>query len=221
MTESSVIPSYREELQGLRQQLGQMLPADKLALFDRDATRLGEEYPAALPLKVGDMAPDFALLNAKGQTVQLREMLRHGAVVLTFYRGVWCPYCNLELRSYQQILPLLAEAGAQLVAVSPMKPDSSSDMVTANMLEFEVLSDIGNKVARQYTSVIVNPQSSVQAMAELGYDFFRFYEDDSAELPVPATYVIASNGKILFAGSEGGDYRQRVEPGAILEVLNR
>lgn len=221
MTETIPVPSYEENLQGLRQQLGQMLPADKLAIFDQDATLLGKEYPSALPLKVGSKAPDFALPNAKGQVVRLHEMLQQGAVVLTFYRGAWCPYCNLELRGYQQLLPRLTEAGTQLVAVSPMTPDKSLDMATSNSLEFEVLSDIGNKVARLYTTVIVNPKTSIQAMTELGYDFFSFYEDDLAELPIPATYVIARGGTILFAGTEGGDYRQRVEPRAILDALER
>jgi len=219
VTATTSIPSYKENLRGLTQQLGQVLPADKLATFSSDATRLGKEYSSALPLKAGDKAPGFSLPNASGQLVHLQDLLKHGPVVLTFYRGAWCPYCNLQLRTYQQILPQLAEAGARLVAVSPMTPDNSLDMVQRNNLEFEVLSDAGNSVARQYTTVFVNPQSSIQAMAELGYDFHSFYEDNLAELPVPATYVIGGDGTILFAGSEGGDYRQRVEPRAILDAL--
>jgi peroxiredoxin len=219
MTETIAVPSYEAQLQGLRQQLGQMLPADKLAVFDGDATRLAKEHAAALPLKVGVKAPGFALPNAKGKPLDLQDMLQQGPVVLTFYRGVWCPYCNLQLKIYQQILPQIREAGAQLVAVSPMTPDKSGDMATSNSLDFEVLSDVNNRVARQYTTVIVNPKSSISAMAELGYDFFSFYGDDLAELPVPATYVIARDGTILFAASEGGDYRQRIEPRSILDAL--
>lgn len=221
MIEKASIPSYKNGLNGLREQLGQMLPAEKLAVFDRDATRLGEENGSSLPLAVGQKAPDFTLRNAMGVEVNLKDLLQKAKVVLVFYRGAWCPYCNLQLKSFQQILPQLSEAGAQLVAISPMKPGSSSDLVTASKLEFEVLSDAGNKVSRLYSKVVVNPKSSVQAMSELGYDFFSFYEDDSGELPMPATYVIDRDGVILFAASEGGDYRERVEPQAVMEVIRK
>jgi peroxiredoxin len=140
-------------------------------------------------------------------------------VVLTFYRGIWCPYCNLELKTYQQILPQLKAAGANLVAVSPMTPDNSLQLKDTNALEFEVLSDVGNHVARQFTTVFKNLETSIKAMAELGYDFNGFYGDTSAEIPVPATFVIGQDGTIKFAGTAGGDYRERVEPKKILEVL--
>jgi peroxiredoxin len=140
-------------------------------------------------------------------------------VVLTFYRGIWCPYCNLELKTYQQILPQLKAAGANLVAVSPMTPDHSLQLKDTNALQFEVLSDVGNHVARQFTTVFKNLDSSIKAMAELGYDFNGFYGDESGEILVPATFVISQDGTIKFAGTAGGDYRERVEPRKILEVL--
>jgi len=219
MNKTITIPSYKEDLKQLMQDLGQMLPEDKLAVFNNDASQLGQQYPSPLKLKAGDRAPAFSLPNAQGDQVQLADLLGQGPVVLTFYRGVWCPYCNLQLRNYQQILPQIAEAGAKLVAVSPMTPDNSMRMINSNELQFEVLSDVGNRVARQYTTVFRNPASSISAMAELGYDFNAFYGDDSAELPVPATFVIGQDGGIRFAGSAGGDYRDRVEPRAILDAL--
>lgn len=220
-TDTRTRPSYQEGLEELLDQLGGMLPADKLAVFNKDAERLGAEHPTPLRLRSGEMAPLFSLPNASGQPVALAELLKTGPVVLTFYRGVWCPYCNLELKLYQQILPDIREAGAQLVAVSPMTPDSSQQMKESNDLAFEVLSDVGGKVAGKYTTVFENPRSSVDAMAELGYDFFSFYADDTAALPVPATFVIARDGHIVYAGSAGGDYRQRVEPGDILDALQQ
>jgi peroxiredoxin len=219
MTELKTIPSYKEDLKELNQQLGQTLPADKFAVFNQDAELLGQCYPSPLKLKKGDKAPMFCLPNAAGKSVDAAALLKRGPMVLTFYRGTWCPFCNLQLKSYQQILSQLAEAGASLVAVSPMTPDNGLQMKDSNELEFEVLSDVGNKVARHFTTVFTNPQTSIDAMAELGYDFHGFYGDDSAELPVPATFVIGSDGTILFAASEGGDYRERVEPGDILEAL--
>lgn len=221
MTKTIDIPSYQDGLSSLIQQLTQILPADKLTIFNHDARQLGLSYPSPLKLAVGNKAPPFALPNATGKMVSLSDLLQHGAVVLTFYRGIWCPYCNLQLKSYQQILPLINETGAQLVAISPMTPDHSLQMLNSNTLEFEVLSDVGNRVARQYTQVIVNPQTSIHAMQELGYDFYQFYGDTTAELPVPATFVIARDGTIVFASSNGGDYRQRVEPRIILDALEQ
>ena len=213
------IPSYQESLQELVGNLGNMLPPEKFAVFNKDAARLAKEFPSPLKLNKGDKAPLFSLPNANGKTISIENHLKKGPVVLTFYRGVWCPYCNLQLKNYQQILPLILEAGANLVAVSPMTPDLSLNMKDTNALEFEVLSDVGNKVALQFTTVFNNSDASIQAMKDLGYDFFSFYDDDSAELPVPATFVIGQDRTILLASSGGGDYRERVEPKAIIDAL--
>ena len=214
------VPSYQKALKGLIEQLGEMLPAEPFAVFNTDAEQLAKQYPSPLKLHKGDKAPAFSLPNAKGNVVHLQELLSNGPVVLTFYRGVWCPYCNLQLRQYQSILPQLMESGASLVAVSPQKPDSSLDMQQKNKLEFEVLSDAGNQVARQYTTVFQYGEAPLKAMAGLGYDFHSFYDDESGEIPVPATFVIAMDGTIIYAGSAGGDYRQRVEPQEVLDALN-
>lgn len=220
MTDTTV-KSYKESLKGLIEELRGMLPEDKFAIFNQDAKQLGETYTLPLKLNNGDHASPFSLPNATGAQVKLQQLLEKGKVVLTFYRGTWCPYCNLQLKMYQQILPQIKKAGAQLVAISPMNPDNSLQMKDTNELEFEVLSDVGNKVAAEYTTVILNPQTSIQAMSDLGYDFHAFYDDTSAKLPVPATFVIDKDGTILFAGSEGGDYRERVEPQKILDVLSK
>jgi peroxiredoxin len=221
MSHIATIPSYQENLEQLIGELGGMLPEDKLAVFNNDAMQLANAYPSPLKLIRGDQAPMFALPNATGKTVSLESHLKQGPVVLTFYRGVWCPYCNLQLKTYQAILPQINEANAKLIAVSPMTPDNSMSMKETNALQFEVLSDVGNKVARQYTTVFRNADAPIQAMQELGYDFFSFYKDDSAELPVPATFVIGQDQTILLAKSGGGDYRQRIEPEDILRVLER
>ncbi|NOX76583.1 MAG: AhpC/TSA family protein [Gammaproteobacteria bacterium] len=219
MPDSKTIPSYKEKLKELVEQLGEMLPEDKLAIFNHDATWLGETYGSLLKLNKGDKAPAFALPNATGETVSLDGLLQQGSVVLTFYRGIWCPYCSLQLKVYQQILPQIKQAGASLVAISPMTPDNSLEMKDSNELQFEVLSDAGNKVADRYTTVLKNPETSIQAMADLGYDFHGFYDDSSTELPMPAIFVIAKDGTVLFAGSAGGDYRERTEPQVILDAL--
>jgi peroxiredoxin len=149
-------------------------------------------------LKKGDKAPLFSPPNATGKTISIESYLRQGPEVLTFYRGVWCPYCNLQLKNYHQILLHILEAGANLVAVSPMTPDHSLRMKDTNALQFEVLSDTGNRIARQFTTVFKYSDEAIQAMKDLGYDFLGFYADESAEIPVPATFVIAPDSTIFL-----------------------
>ena len=213
------ISSYQEGLGELRENLRKMLPEDALEVFDTDAEALQKDHPSILKLHPGDKAPDFALSNAVGNTVNLYEVLKEKRVVLTFYRGTWCPYCNLMLAQYQSILPEIENAGATLIAISPQTPDESLNIKEKNELKFEVLSDNGNMVARQFTTVFEYGEKPLETMAALGYDFDSFYADDSRELPIPATFVIEKDGSISFAKSEGGDYRNRVEPEEILNAL--
>ena len=214
------IPSYKEGLTELRGQLKEMLPTNAISIFDNDAEQLESTYTTILKLKKGDKAPNFSLVNAIGETVRLNDFLQKGKVVLTFYRGTWCPYCNLQLKQYQQILKEIKEKGASLIAISPQTPDSSLSIKETNELKFEVLSDNGNIVARQFTTVFKNDDAPIQAMADLGYDYDGFYGDDSKEIPIPAVFIIDKDGSIIFAKAESGDYRKRVEPKEILNSLN-
>lgn len=219
METTTTTPSYQEGLKELRGNLGNMLPAEALNVFDSDAQALQTTHKAILKLKVGDKAPDFSLPNAVGKTVKLSELLKNGKVILTFYRGTWCPYCNLQLGHYQKVLPAFQAAGTQLVAISPQTPDESLNIKEKNALQFEVLSDKGNAVARQYTTVFKNANKPVDTMTELGFNFDAHYGDDSREIPVPAVFIIQQDGSVSFAKSEGGDYRNRVEAIEILRAL--
>jgi len=215
------IPSYREGLKELTGNLSNMLPEDALQVFGADAEALQEEHTSVLKLNVGDEALDFTLSNAVDECVNLYEVLKRKRVVLTFYRGTWCPYCNLALNQYQSILPEIESAGAVLMALSPQTPDESLNMREKNELKFEVLSDIGNLVAKEYTTVHANPEKSLKKMTELGYDYDSYYSMEDSELPVPATFIIEKNRSVSFAKSEGGDYRNRVEPSEIIDALNK
>ena len=209
-------PSYKEGLQELRQNLRQILPADSLSIFDNDAVDLDDSLVNILSVKKGDTAPDFNLLNATGENVRLYDKLESHRIVLVFYRGTWCPYCNLALSQYQSILPSIHKAGATLIAISPQTPDQSLNIKEKNELSFEVLSDNGNMVARLYTKVFQYKEKPLAEMSNLGFDFDSFYSDDSHEIPVPAVFIIEQNGEISFAKTEGGDYRNRTEAKNIL-----
>ncbi len=214
------IPSYKEGLKELKKNLSSMLPAEALEVFEADAEALQEEHSSILKLQEGDKAPDFTLSNAVNESINLYEVLKVNRVVLTFYRGSWCPYCNLVLNQYQTILPEIKEAGGILIAISPQTPDESLSIKEKNELQFEVLSDNGNIIAKQFTTVHANPENSKVKMTELGYDYNSYYSDEDSEIPVPATFIIEQDGIVSFAKSEGGDYRNRVEPSEILNALN-
>jgi len=217
--EKNVMPLYKEGLKTLRSQLKETLPSKALEAFDDDAHQLEKKYAPILKMSKGDTVPDFTLVNAIGEFVNLFDLLQKGSVVLVFYRGNWCPYCNLQLNQYQQILEDIKMKGAFLIAISPQTPDASLSIKEKNELEYEVLSDNGNIVAHQFTRVFKNGDKPIQAMTDLGYDFDSFYGDDSREIPIPAIFIINQDRKIIFAKAEGGDYRNRVEPSEILKNL--
>ena len=220
MPTTTEIPSYQEGKNQLIEHISSNIPVEIKIKFDQDADQLTEQFQSPLKLRKGDKAPLFELLNAAGHIVKLSDLLKTGPVVLTFYRGTWCPFCNLVLSMYQKILPQIKERGASLVAISAQTPDHSLTMKEKNALDFEVLSDAHSKVARQYTSIFQNNADAIAVMKQLGLDFQSFYSDDSGELPVPALYIIDKQGIIIFAGSKGGDYRERTEPAEIIEALD-
>ncbi len=185
----------------------------------RETVAIVEESGLArTALTVGDRAPSFSLPNATGETVTLAALLDHGPVVLSFYRGGWCPYCNLELRALQARLGDVHEAGGELVAISPEKPDSSLDTAEKNALEFPVLSDVGNVVARQFGLVhAINPEWVLYQLS-VGVDVADRNGSAVAEVPLPATYVIRQDGIIAFAVVDA-DYTTRAEPAEVLHAL--
>jgi len=213
--------SYQDGLKELRTNLSTMLPKEALIIFDNDAENLQSNHKSILKLKIGEKAPDFSLSNATNKTVKLSGLLKKGKVILTFYRGSWCPYCNLQLVHYQSALNEFHDLGAELVAISPQTPDESLNIKEKKELNFEVLSDNGNIVARKYTTVFKNADTPINTMTELGFDFDSHYSDDSRELPVPAVFIIEKDGTISFAKSIGGDYRNRVEVSEIINALKK
>jgi peroxiredoxin len=177
------------------------------------------EATSAAALSVGDTAPEFVLPDARGRDVCLGDLLERGPVVLVFYRGGWCPYCNLQLRAYERVLGSVRSLGAELVAVSPQLPDGSLSTVELNELSFPVLSDRGNRVARSYSLVFeVPPRIVAYYLDEKDVDLASINGDGSWELPVPGTFVIERSGRVAFAEVDP-DYTRRAEPAALLRAL--
>jgi peroxiredoxin len=173
---------------------------------------------AARAVQTGDLAPDFTLPNAKGEKVTLSTLLAKAPVVLTFYRGGWCPYCNLHLRAYQKALPEIRAAGGQLVAVSPELPDKSLTTAEKNALEFEVLSDLKGEAGRAYRLFFDLSDELRQLYAASGNDLSKWNADGEWHLPMPATYVIGQDGRVKFAFVDA-EYRNRAEPANLIAAL--
>lgn len=209
--------SLTEATDELRATLRGKLPAHALDTWDHDSESLGElDFPSAPA--VGGRAPDFRLPDARGGEIALQQLLANGPVVLVFYRGAWCPYCNLQLAAFQAALDDITTAGAQLVAISPQTPDASLTHAEREGLRFCVLSDLGNRVARDYGLVFKQAETSTEVGRDVGLELADYNGDSSHELPVASTFVISADGTVLFA-SISGDYRWRIGPQEVLAVL--
>ena len=207
-----------QELAAFKAEFARTAPTGRAALYEAKIEELRAEFASESAIGVDDPAPDFALPNATAKSVVLKDLLRSGPVVLTFYRGGWCPYCNIQLRAYQGVLPEITGLGGRLVAISPQLPDNSLDTVNKNALTFDVLSDVGNKVARQYGLVYALPEEIRSALRSNNKPLPSINGDESWELPVPATFVVASDQHVALAYIEV-DYRKRLEPEALLTCL--
>jgi peroxiredoxin len=210
--------SLEEELASFKAEFSRTAPAGRAALYEAKIEELRADFALASAVGVDEAAPDFALPNAAGKSIVLKELLRSGPVILTFYRGGWCPYCNIQLRAYQSVLPQISASGARLVAISPQLPDNSLDTANKNALTFDVLSDVRNEVARSYGLVYSLPEEIRAALRSNNKALPSINGDQSWELPVPATYVIARDQHVALAYIEV-DYRKRLEPEALLTCL--
>lgn len=162
--------------------------------------------------------PAFNLPNADNKLRSLANFLSTGPLVVSFYRGAWCPYCNLEINALQKSLPDIVAAGGQLVAISPQTPDKSIDQVSASQLTFEVLSDAENKLAKDCGLVFTLPETLRPIYEAWQIDIPGHNGDNSFDLPIPATYIIDTDGIIRYAFADM-DYTKRLEPNIIIERL--
>ncbi|MEO0474855.1 MAG: peroxiredoxin-like family protein, partial [Planctomycetota bacterium] len=209
-TDSADTPSLQAVLDARKAEWAEGATDEAKTLYDDGIAKVAATGVIDTMKNVGDQAPAFTLPDAKGKDVSLTSLLEQGPVVIVFYRGAWCPYCNLTLAAWQDELETIQGLGAQLVAISPQLPDYSLTSQQKNDLAFPVLSDVGNKVAdgfgitTQVTPEIIN-------FWEGKFDLVAHNGDASAKLPLPATYVIDTDGTIQFAHAHE-DYRVRAEP---------
>jgi len=203
---------YKTKVQGF---LG-----EKFSIIADDMERVQTAGTINDALKVGQSAPEFTLPDAFGKEVSLMTLLANGPAVISFYRGEWCPFCNIELHGLQEALPKMEELGATLIAISPEKPDHGIIATEKNKLTFPVLSDFGNRVARQFGIVFQIGQELKEFSKNVfNNDLALRNGEDSYELPVPATYVIDAKGVVRFAHVDVDYMTGRAEPQAIVAAL--
>lgn len=210
-----------EQLVEYRSNWRARVPADRQALMDQHVAHLAATGIERSAKQVGDRAPAIRLCDQHGETFDVATLLAKGPVVVTFYRGGWCPFCNLELKAYQVVLPRIIAAGASLVAISPEKPDDTVTTAEKNGLGFPVLSDAGHAVGKAF-GVVYAFTDEVRGV----YDGFKLDipskngTPDDWSLPLSATYVIGGDGIIQFADTRV-DYRERADPLEVVSVLER
>ncbi|MET3723558.1 peroxiredoxin-like family protein [Sphingomonas trueperi] len=196
------------------------VPPSVIATMRRATAELIASGAAAEARKAGDKAPAFTLNDPDGNPVSSAALLAKGPLVVSFYRGVWCPYCNMELQALQEALPAFQALGANLVAISPQTGVNSRKSVRQNALGFPILSDAHNDVAAAFGLRFALPDYLVELYQGLKNDLPSFNGDPSWTLPMPARYVIGQDGTILYA-EVNPDYTRRPEPEDMLPALRR
>lgn len=170
--------------------------------------------------RVGDRAPDFELHDPQGNIVSSKRLLAKGPLVVSFYRGVWCPYCNMELRALQDFLPELAKFNASLVAISPQSAPNSRKSIRENELTFPILSDVKGKIGEAFGLKYKLPDYLIEVYASRKNDLPSVNEDPEWTLPMPARYLIDRDGTIVYA-EVNPDYRCRPDPEDMLPALQK
>lgn len=212
--------SLTERLKEKRDATIAAVPADKLVVIKASTDELVANQIAEKALKKGQKLPSFSLNNAKGEKVNSDDLLANSKLIVSFYRGGWCPYCNMELSALQSHLSEFKELGAELVAITPEAPDSSLSTSEKNELEFHVLSDIDNTYAKELKLTFQMPEDLQTIYNEFGIDVAKHNGNQDFELPMPATYVVDKSGEILHS-FVSEDYTVRLDPETILEVLKK
>lgn len=210
--------SLREQLAERKELIAQYVPPETRAIHARVIADLKQDRIEARTLPIGAKVPAFELHDHRGRVVTSSDLLAKGKLVICFFRGRWCPFCVGQLEAMNQVLPQIQAAGANLIAISPQTVQQSFFMADQHRLQYPLLSDAGNRVARQFGLVYRVPeqQRDVYRRAFINLPFTN--GDDSWELPIPASYILDWDGTAIFTSADA-DYTERPEPRKILETL--
>jgi len=211
--------SMTEQLKAYADASAKKIPAEIQTIMQGAINELESSDLLSKALKTGDQLPEITLPNSKGKSISLDSKLASGKkLVIAFYRGGWCPYCNIELKALQEALPKIKAAGAELIAITPESPDNSLSTIEKNNLDFEVLTDKDNKLAYSLNLAYQIPAELDVIYKNFGIDLENSQENADHTLPIAATYVIDTDGKVRYHFLKE-DYKLRADTAEILAVL--
>ncbi|MDT8375527.1 MAG: peroxiredoxin-like family protein [Mariprofundaceae bacterium] len=212
--------SLSEALEELNRSFAAQVPEGVVTEMASSTELLRQSGLADHAVQAGQSAPDFDLPELGGNRVSLSEEVKNGPVVISFYRGAWCPYCNLEMQALQRALPEIEAAGGKLIAIAPELPEHAGQIRDKGNLTFPLLNDRDNSVARECGLVFTLPASLRPVYEGFGIDLVSSQGNDRFELPIPATYIVDRDGVVAHAFVDV-DYTKRMEPSEIIEVLKK
>lgn len=207
------------QLTAILDSFSKIVPEPVESAITKARTNFIESFDPKTAIQVGDTLPEFRLSDAVGTECSSTELLKNGPLLITFYRGEWCPFCNVALVGFQKVLEDLQAKGVTLVAISPELPNQSLSAVEKHNLKFPVLSDVGNKYAKQLGILFQQPDSLRPIFEKLGHSLGERNGDDSFAVPVPATLLVDEKGIVRNTFIDA-DYVKRVEPSTVLEWID-
>lgn len=211
--------TLQNQLDDFKAKFKTMAPEDAFEAFARSTQELIDSGQAERALKAGDQLPDFTLTDADRTEVTLKELLAKGPVVLSFYRGVWCPYCNIELKALEQVAGDIRARGATLVAVSMQGAADSRKSQKDNGLSFPILTDKNGELSAKLGIRWALQDYAIPYHQGFGVELPRIHGDGQWNLPMPARYVVDTAGTIAYA-EVNPDYTRRPEPSDLFPVLD-
>ncbi len=207
-----------EDLKILRQDLLTQLPPDVLNMLNNSLTDMLNEKLDSHALQCGDIAPDFSLISTDNEEINLYQLLETQPVIISFFRGSWCPFCVKELEHFQNNLELI-QKNAHFIAISPQKSSISAQLKKEKSMSITILTDTKNNIANKFGLVFTLPEKVRELYKSLGANLLDFNDDDSYTLPIPATYLIGQDKKIHFA-YVNANYMERADISELINVIN-
>ena len=212
--------SLQDQLDAFKAQFKTQAPDGAFDAFARSTQELIDSGQAERAVKAGDTAPDFTLTDQDGKPVSLKEMLTEGPVVLSFYRGVWCPYCNIELKALEQSAEDIRARGASLVAISMQGAADSRKSQRDSKLSFPILTDNAGELAAEFGIRWTLQDYVIEFHKMFGVELPKIHGDGKWNLPMPARYVIDTDGTVAYA-EVNPDYTRRPDPSDLFPVLDK
>src|SRR5438552_9109383 len=210
--------SLREQFAERKELIAKYVPPEVQAIHSRAVAELQQQRTVESALAVGTKAPAFELNDHNGKLVSSTELLTKGRLIICFFRGRWCPFCVGQLEAMNLLVQEIQAAGASLIAISPQTVQQSFFMADQHKLQFPLLSDMGNDLARQFGVVYRVPEFQQAVYRRAFINLPLANGDESWELPIPATYLVERDGTVIYASSNP-DYTERPEPGEILSAV--